>query len=149
MGLSFSVPNGTKIPPSLQNIYKEKKNEYKDWEIPQNGDLTKWAEQGVFLLNTTMTVREGQPLSHYGHGWEHFTDKVIEHINNTDKPKVWILWGSNARKKKDLISKNPKTLILESAHPSPLSAYRGFFGNNHFVKCNEFLKANGEKEIGW
>lgn len=151
-GIAFSVNPGVKIPPSLNNIYKEIAAEYKKIGIslnpPHSGDLTNWVEQGVFLLNTTLTVREGQPASHAKKGWEIFTDKVLQLINEKSTPVVFILWGDHARKKKFLIT-NPIHLILESAHPSPLSAYRGFFGCDHFLKCNEFLRENGEREICW
>lgn len=146
-GLCFSVKEGTALPPSLKNIFKELNAEYGISE-PTSGDLTGWAKQGVLLLNTTLTVREGRPQSHKGQGWEILTDKVISILNNKPTPTVFFLWGANARAKKQLIT-NPKHLVLESAHPSPLSAYNGFFGCNHFIKANEFLKANGLGEIDW
>ncbi len=147
MGLSFSVRENIQMPPSLLNIKKELENEGFDTSA-FSSDLTRWAEQGVLLMNTTLTVREHEALSHVGRGWEIFTDKCIEILNSSSSPKVFLLWGSNARSKKNMIT-NPVHLILESAHPSPLSAYRGFFGNNHFIRTNEFLKANGLTPIEW
>ena len=146
-GLCFSVKPGVKFPPSLNNIFKELYAEY-GINPPKAGELTGWAKQGVLLLNTTLTVREGQPASHKGHGWEILTDKIISCVNEKDEPVVFILWGGHARAKKALIT-NPRHLILESAHPSPLSAYNGFFGCNHFKTANEFLKKNGKDEINW
>lgn len=146
-GLCFSVKRGVEPPPSLKNIFKELNAEY-GMPIPDCGELTGWAKQGVLLLNTTLTVREGLPQSHKGQGWEILTDKIIEILNEKQSPVVFILWGSNARSKKKIIT-NPMHLILESAHPSPLSAYNGFFGCNHFVKANDFLRANGLNEIIW
>ena len=146
-GLCFSVKPGVKFPPSLQNIFKELYSEY-GIEAPKTGELTAWAKQGVLLLNTTLTVREGQPASHKGHGWEILTDKIISLVNEKTEPVVFILWGGHARAKKSLIT-NPKHLILESAHPSPLSAYNGFFGCNHFKLANEFLNKNSQKAIDW
>lgn len=140
MGLAFSVPNGVKKPPSLRNIYKEIEEEF-HVDMPESGDLTSWAKEGVFLLNNVLTVREGQANSHKGHGWELFTDNAIRYVNKIDRPICYMLWGNFARSKKELIT-NPKALILESAHPSPLSARRGFFGSNHFIAYNEFLKDN-------
>lgn len=147
MGLSFSVKEGTVEPPSLQNIKKEIENEGYDTSS-WSSDLTRWAKQGVLLLNTTLTVREHQALSHVGRGWEIFTDRCIEVLNSDNSPKVFLLWGSNARSKKKMIT-NPHHLVLESAHPSPLSAYRGFFGNNHFKKTNDFLIKHGFDAIRW
>lgn len=146
-GLAFSVKEGTALPPSLKNIYKELNT---DLGIPvsEKGDLTKWAEQGVLLLNTALTVRRGQANSHRGKGWEIFTDRIIEVMNEREKPVVFILWGANARAKTALIT-NPIHKILTCAHPSPLSAHNGFFGCRHFSKCNEFLKQNGIEEIDW
>ncbi|MDE5576997.1 MAG: uracil-DNA glycosylase [Oscillospiraceae bacterium] len=146
-GLCFSVQKGTAIPPSLQNIYKEI---YSDLGIPpaNHGYLKKWADSGVLLMNTVLTVREGQANSHRGMGWEIFTDRVIELLNQRDKPIVFLLWGGNAKQKMRLIT-NPNHLILQSAHPSPLSAYNGFFGCRHFSKANEFLTANGMTPIDW
>ena len=146
-GMCFSVKKGTPPPPSLQNIFKEINAEL-GLPIPPHGELTAWAQNGVLLLNTALTVREGQANSHRGHGWEIFTDKVIELLNKRDTPIVFLLWGGNARAKKNIIT-NPKHLILECAHPSPLSAHNGFFGCGHFVKANEFLKNNGIEPIDW
>lgn len=146
-GLSFSVQPGIEIPPSLANIYKEMHDDIGTY-IPDNGCLTKWAEQGVLLLNTVLTVRAHQAASHAGHGWEQFTDAVISAVNKEDRPIVFMLWGSPARKKKAMLD-NPKHLILEAPHPSPLSAYRGFFGSRPFSKANEFLRKNKIKEIDW
>ena len=146
-GLCFSVKSGTPPPPSLKNIFKELNSELGISE-PETGELVGWAKQGVLLLNTTLTVREASPQSHKGQGWEILTDKIIELINAKDSPVVFMLWGSNARAKKALIT-NSKHLILECAHPSPLSAYNGFFGCGHFIKANDFLEKNGEKKINW
>lgn len=146
-GLSFSVNKGIKIPPSLQNIYKELKDDL-GIKIPNNGFLEKWAEQGVLLLNTTLTVVEGNANSHQNIGWSNFTDYVILELNKKETPVVFILWGNNAISKEKLI-KNKSHLILKSVHPSPLSASRGFFGSRPFSKTNEFLKANGLEEIDW
>ena len=146
-GMSFSVKPGIKTPPSLQNMYKELNSELGCY-IPNNGYLLKWADQGVLLLNTSLTVREGAANSHKGKGWEQFTDAIIRAVNTQDRPIVYFLWGSNARSKKALIN-NPKHLVLEAVHPSPLSAYNGFFGCGHFAKANEFLRANGLEPIDW
>lgn len=146
-GLAFSVKEGIALPPSLKNIYKEL-NADLGIPIPEKGDLTKWAQQGVLLLNTALTVRRGQANSHKGKGWEIFTDRIIEVMNEREKPVVFILWGANARAKTALIT-NPVHKILTCAHPSPLSAHNGFFGCRHFSKCNEFLKQNGIDEIDW
>lgn len=146
-GLCFSVKKGTPPPPSLQNIYKEINTEL-GLPIPDHGELTEWAKSGVLLMNTVLTVREGQANSHRGHGWEIFTDKVIELLNKREQPIVFLLWGGNARSKAKLIT-NPKHLILQCAHPSPLSAYNGFFGCGHFIKANEFLKSQGIEPIDW
>ena len=146
-GLCFSVNKGIKVPPSLVNIYKEINSDL-GCNIPSHGNLTKWATQGVLLLNTIMSVRDSSPMSHSNKGWETFTDKVIQELNNDDTPKVFLLWGAPSRKKKTLIT-NPKHLILECAHPSPLSAYNGFFGCKHFSKTNEFLKRNNREVIDW
>lgn len=146
-GLAFSVKDGVALPPSLRNIYKELNTDL-GLPIPEKGDLTKWAEQGVLLLNTALTVRRGQANSHRGKGWEIFTDRIIEIMNEREKPVVFILWGANARAKTALIT-NPVHKILTCAHPSPLSAHNGFFGCRHFSKCNEFLKTNGIEEIDW
>lgn len=146
-GLSFSVQSGVALPPSLQNIYKELQT---DLGIPpaKTGDLTPWAKQGVLLLNTVLTVRGGIANSHKGKGWEEFTDRIITLLNEREKPMVFLLWGANARAKKALIS-NPSHLVLEAAHPSPLSAYNGFFGCRHFSKTNDFLVRTGQEPINW
>lgn len=146
-GLAFSVNPGVKIPPSLNNIYKELQDELGLY-IPDNGFLEKWAKQGVLLLNTVLTVRAHEANSHKGKGWEKFTDEVIKEVNESDSPVVFMLWGKPAQTKKKLIT-NPKHLVLETVHPSPLSVYRGFWGCGHFAKCNEFLKANNIPEIDW
>ena len=146
-GLSFSVLPVNDIPPSLQNIYKELHDDLGCY-IPNNGYLKKWADQGVLLLNTVLTVRAHQANSHQGHGWEQFTDAVIEAVNAQDRPIVIFLWGSPAQKKAKMLT-NPKHLVLKCPHPSPLSAYRGFFGCKHFSKANAFLKANGIEPIDW
>lgn len=147
MGLSFSVPKGQKIPPSLINIYKEIQSELGIPPKP-HGDLSAWAEQGVLLLNTSLTVREHQANSHKGRGWEQFTDAIIKKISDGKEKVVFFLWGANARSKKQLIDKS-KHLILECAHPSPLSAYNGFFGCGHFKKANEYLTLHGKTPIDW
>lgn len=146
-GLSFSVLPGVEPPPSLLNIFKELHDDL-GCTVPNNGCLKPWAEQGVLLLNTVLTVRAHAAGSHHGAGWEIFTDKIISLLNAREKPLAFILWGSPARRKKELIT-NPRHLILEAAHPSPLSAYRGFFGSKPFSKVNDWLKANGEKPINW
>ena len=146
-GLSFSVLPGVKTPPSLQNMYKELKDEY-GYDIPNNGYLKKWADQGVLLLNTVLTVKCGSANSHKGKGWENFTDAVIRAVNTQDRPIVYFLWGGNAKAKRSLIT-NPNHLVLETVHPSPLSAYNGFFGCGHFKKANEFLESHGVKGIDW
>ncbi len=147
MGLSFSVPKGIEIPPSLKNIYKEISSET-GFAMPNHGDLTGWATQGVLLLNTVLTVRKGQANSHKNKGWEAFTDGIIKKISEKKQNVVFLLWGANARSKKALID-TKKHLVLETVHPSPLSAYNGFFGSGHFVKTNEYLKANGQQTIDW
>lgn len=146
-GLCFSVNKGVKVPPSLVNIYKEINSDI-GCSIPSHGNLTKWANEGVLLLNTIMSVRDSHPMSHSNKGWEIFTDRVIRELNKDNSPKVFMLWGSPSRKKKDLIT-NPKHLILEAVHPSPLSAYNGYFGCKHFSSANKFLKDNGREEIDW
>lgn len=147
-GMSFSVlPSQPEIPPSLQNIYKEL-NEDCGCYIPNNGYLKKWADQGVLLLNTVLTVRAHQANSHQGQGWEKFTDAVINAVNAQDRPIVYLLWGRPAQSKIPMLT-NPKHLILKAPHPSPLSAYRGFFGCKHFSQANEFLEANGVEPIDW
>lgn len=147
-GLSFSVPEGTPPPPSLRNIYKELASDL-GVEAPLSGDLSRWAEQGVLLLNTGLTVYEGEAGSHRGFGWQHFTDAVIRAADTLPQNIVFILWGGDARKKTALLAKKENRFIIESAHPSPLSSYRGFFGSRPFSRCNEFLAARGEKEIEW
>ncbi|MCR5105502.1 MAG: uracil-DNA glycosylase [Eubacterium sp.] len=146
-GLSFSVKPGVQIPPSLQNIYKELETDCGCY-IPNNGYLVKWAEQGVLMLNAVLTVRAHQAASHQQKGWEKFTDAAIKVLNEQDRPIVYLLWGSFARSKKAMLD-NPKHLVLEAAHPSPLSAYKGFFGCKHFSKANAFLEQNGESPIDW
>ena len=146
-GLCFSVKKGVEIPPSLVNIYKELHDDL-GCSIPDHGYLKKWADQGVLLLNTVLTVRAHQANSHRGIGWEEFTDAAIKILNEQDRPMVFMLWGSPARAKKAMLT-NPKHLILETPHPSPLSAYRGFFGCRHFSKCNAFLIKNGLDPIDW
>lgn len=146
-GLSFSVKIGIQKPPSLVNIFTELKSDL-GIDPPNHGSLVSWAKEGVLLLNATLTVIKDCPRSHANKGWEIFTDEVIKLINQKNTPVVFILWGSDARSKKNLIT-NPKHLILESAHPSPLSAYRGFFGSKPFSKTNEFLVKNGIKPINW
>lgn len=147
MGLSFSVPKNKELPPSLKNIYKELKDDL-GVNPPDSGDLTAWAKQGVLLLNTVLTVRAGMANSHAGKGWEILTDDVIKKISGGRKNVVFILWGNNARSKKSLIDKS-KHLILESAHPSPLSAYNGFFNSKPFSKTNTYLSARGIEPIDW
>ena len=147
-GLAFSVPSDDKIPPSLVNIFKEIHNDIGCEMNFKNGDLTYLAKQGVFLLNTALTVRKGQPLSHRGKGWETFTDHVISILSERDKPMVFLLWGSNARSKKPLIDRT-RHLVLEAPHPSPLSAFAGFFGCKHFSKANAFLTKQGETPVDW
>ncbi len=147
-GLCFAVKPGVELPPSLVNIYKEIENEM---EVPmnyRNGYLVRWARQGVLLLNTVLTVEEHRANSHKDKGWEIFTDHVIEKLNQLDQPIVFLLWGANARSKQALLD-NPRHLILTSAHPSPLSVYRGFFGNGHFLKANQFLSEHGCAPIDW
>lgn len=146
-GMCFSVKKGTPPPPSLQNIFKELKADL-GIDPPNHGELTQWADNGVLLLNTVLTVREGQANSHRGMGWEHFTDRVIQLLNERQQPIVFLLWGGNARSKANLIT-NPQHLVLQCAHPSPLSAYNGFFGCRHFSKTNEFLTQHGMQPINW
>ncbi|RKP18542.1 uracil-DNA glycosylase [Rozella allomycis CSF55] len=148
MGLCFSVPMGTILPPSLKNIFKELKSEYSDFEIPNHGCLYGWAKQGVLLLNATLTVEAHKAYSHTKKGWEEFTDKIITCISNNRQNVVFMLWGGHAQQKEKLI-KSDCHCILKSAHPSPLSASRGFLGNNHFIKANEYLNQKGIKEIDW
>lgn len=146
-GLSFSVQKGVDIPPSLVNIYKELHDDL-GCTIPNHGCLTKWAEQGVLMLNTVLTVRAHQANSHKEIGWEQFTDAAIKVLAEQDRPMVFILWGRPAQRKKEMIH-NPKHLVLMSAHPSPLSAYRGFFGSHPFSRTNEYLEENGLAPIDW
>ncbi len=146
-GLAFSVKEGVKVPPSLRNIYKELKNEF-SYRIPNNGNLLPWAKEGVFLLNSVLTVEEGRAHSHKKIGWERFTDKTIELLSEKRESLVFILWGNAAIEKEKLINQR-KHLILKGVHPSPLSASRGFFGNNHFIKCNEYLEKKGIRKINW
>ena len=146
-GLSFSVSNEVLKPPSLKNIFKELESDLKI-PFPEVNSLKKWAKEGVLLLNAVLTVEEHKPTSHKDKGWEIFTDDVIKLLNKKETPIVFILWGNYARSKKKLIT-NPKHLVLESAHPSPFSAYNGFFGSKPFSKTNEFLKKNNIKEIDW
>lgn len=147
-GLCFSVPKDVPVPRSLMNIYKELREDISEFSIPSHGNLEKWAEQGVFLLNTTLTVRDGQPLSHHNKGWEIFTDCVIKTLSKKRDGLVFLLWGNNARAKESLIDSS-KHLILKAAHPSPLSASRGFFGCRHFSQANEFLKGHAQTPINW
>jgi len=147
-GLSFSVQKGITPPPSLKNIYKELKTDIAGFEIPATGDLTHWAEQGVLLLNATLTVRESNPASHQKKGWEEFTDTVIKTISDKKEGIVFILWGAYAQAKAALIDQT-KHHIIKSPHPSPFSADRGFFGSKPFSKTNEILKKEGKKEIDW
>ncbi len=146
-GLCFSVNDGVAFPPSLKNIFQEIHNET-GAAIPESGNLTRWAQQGVFLLNTCMSVRQHQAFSHSGHGWETFTDAVIQTLSQERDHLVFMLWGAPAGKKAAFIDRQ-KHLILQSAHPSPLSAYRGFLGNNHFNLCNEYLTRHGIEPIKW
>lgn len=145
-GMCFSVRDGVEPPPSLVNIFKELKSDM-GIDPPQSGNLTKWAQNGVLLLNTVLTVRAGQAGSHRNRGWEKLTDRIIQLLNDREKPMVFMLWGRPARQKAELIT-NPAHLILECAHPSPLSAYNGFFGCRHFSKASAFLKQNG-MEMDW
>ena len=146
-GLSFSVPQGIGIPPSLRNMYKELQSDLQ-FENPGHGDLTSWAKQGVLLLNTTLTVREKEAKSHAGQGWEIFTDRVIEILNESCEKLVFLLWGAHAQSKKKLIDEQ-KHCILEAVHPSPLSAHRGFLGCKHFSKANDYLVKTGQTPINW
>ena len=146
-GLCFSVNRGVKIPPSLLNIYKELKEDI-GMEIPSHGCLSSWASQGVLLLNTVLTVRDSQPNSHKGRGWEIFTDAVIKKLNEREKPMVFILWGANAKAKEVLLTNN-RHLILTGSHPSPLSAHTGFFGGAYFSRANRFLELENQEPINW
>jgi uracil-DNA glycosylase len=148
-GLCFSVNKGIPNPPSLRNIFQELKNEYGEkFIMPEHGCLSSWAQQGVFLLNNTLTVERGHPQSHANIGWDIFTEHVIKKINDNLDHIVFMLWGSPAQKKCKCVDEN-KHLILKTVHPSPLSAYRGFFGCQHFIKCNEYLEKNGKSPINW
>lgn len=146
-GYSFSVPRGQRIPPSLANIYKELSHEYQ-MPIQRSGDLSDWASQGVLLLNSILSVEQGKPMSHAHFGWQKFTDDILKVLNEQDQPIVFLLWGSQARKAKQFLT-NPNHLVLESPHPSPLSASKGFFGNGHFMRANEFLQAHGSTPVDW
>ncbi|WP_240419053.1 uracil-DNA glycosylase [Paenibacillus periandrae] len=146
-GLSFSVKPGVRQPPSLQNMLKELRDDL-GCTIPNNGYLVPWAEQGVLLLNTVLTVREGEANSHKGKGWERFTDQIIRKLNEREQPLVFILWGSNAQQKTQLIT-NERHCILRSVHPSPLSVHRGFYGSKPYSQTNEFLRSIGQTEIDW
>ena len=146
-GLCFSVQDGVELPPSLQNIYKELNSDLKI-PIAKTGDLTKWAKQGVLLLNSVLTVRKGQANSHKGKGWEQFTSAIINKLNEREKPIIFILWGNNAKSVAQNVNTN-KHFVLTAAHPSPLSAYNGFFGCKHFSKANEILNALNETPIDW
>ncbi len=147
-GLAFSVQKGVKPPPSLVNIYKELATDIDGFTVPEHGDLTAWAEQGVMLLNTVLTVEQGNAHSHAKLGWQHFTDAVIQTINSQNSGCVFILWGTHAQKKAKMIDKN-KHLVLEGPHPSPLSAYRGFFGCQHFSKANDWLRTRDKAPVSW
>ncbi len=147
MGMCFSVKPRVPLPKSLINIYKEIEDDL-HIKMGTSGNLIPWAMQGVLLINSVMTVRQNQPNSHAGQGWEIFTDHVIQKLDSLDQPMVFLLWGRNARNKKELL-RNPKHLVLEAAHPSPLSAYNGFFGCRHFSKTNQFLMDHGIAEINW
>ncbi len=147
-GLSFSVPAGCKFPPSLRNMFKQLSQEIDDYQIPLSGDLTIWAKQGVLLLNTVLTVSQGQAHSHAGQGWETFTDRIIRHVSDSTAGCVFLLWGAHAIKKRVLISSD-KHHILTAPHPSPLSAHRGFFGCNHFTQANNLLMSENKTPISW
>ena len=146
-GLSFSVRDGVTVPPSLKNIYKEMNSDV-DFSIPDSGNLTKWAENGILLLNTTLTVEAGKPNSHKDIGWQVFTDRIIEVLNEREKPMVFMLWGANAKSKVPVIT-NGNHLILTAAHPSPFSAHSGFFGCKHFSLANRFLEEKGISRIDY
>lgn len=147
-GLSFSVPEGVRPPPSLKNIYKEIKNNYPEFEIPNSGNLTHWAKQGVFLLNAMLTVQASKPASHQKIGWQNFTDAVIKTLSEKRESIVFMLWGKFAQSKATLIDVN-KHLVLTSSHPSPYSVQYGFFGNKHFIKANEYLAEKGNDIVSW
>lgn len=147
-GLAFSVQKGVTVPPSLRSIYKELKNDIEGFTIPDHGELTKWADEGVLLLNATLTVRKGEPASHHNKGWEKFTDQAIIELSEKKKGIIFLLWGKNAQAKIPLIDAN-KHFILKAAHPSPYSAEHGFFGCRHFSKTNQLLKEQGLEPIDW
>ena len=147
-GLSFSVQKGVQFPPSLQNVFKELMAEFKDFKYPSHGDLSQWADQGILLLNAALTVEANKAGSHQKKGWETFTDKVIQTISEKKSGIIFLLWGKFAQAKTNLIDQN-KHHVLMSAHPSPFSAYSGFFGNGHFKKVNELLESEGKKGIVW
>jgi uracil-DNA glycosylase len=147
-GLSFSVKEGVKFPPSLRNMFKAIALDYPDTVLPQHGDLTAWAQQGVLLLNTVLTVEQGKAHSHASWGWETFTDTVIKKVSEATEHVVFLLWGSHAQKKIPLID-GTKHYILTAPHPSPLSAHRGFFDANHFKKANDYLQQHGRQPIKW
>lgn len=146
-GLCFSVNKGVTIPPSLVNIYKEIENDL-GIKMPGHGCLADWAKQGVLLLNTVLTVRRGQANSHKGKGWEIFTDRIVEILNQRQKPMVFILWGANAKSKTELIT-NKEHMVITGAHPSPLSAWKGFFGGRYFSKANRYLEITGQEPVDW
>ena len=146
-GLCFSVNKGVTIPPSLVNIYKEIENDL-GIKMPGHGYLADWAKQGVLLLNTVLTVRRGQANSHKGKGWEIFTDRIVEILNQRQKPMVFILWGANAKSKTELIT-NKEHMVITGAHPSPLSAWKGFFGGRYFSKANRYLEITGQERVDW
>lgn len=147
-GLSFSVPDDVKVPPSLRNMYKELANSLDDYTIPESGNLTHWAEQGVLLLNSVLTVEKSNAGSHAKQGWETFTDNLIKHLNDSQSDVIFLLWGSYAHKKGRLIDSD-KHRVLKSTHPSPLSAYRGFLGCGHFREANSILTTLGKNKINW
>ncbi len=148
-GLCFSVKPGIETPPSLQNIYKELQEDIPGFHIPNNGSLIKWADQGVFLLNTLLTVEAHKAFSHKDFGWQEFTDATIRILDQQEQPMVFLLWGKPAQEKAKLLHENENHLVLMAPHPSPLSAYRGFFGCKHFSKTNEFLVSHGLEPIDW
>ena len=147
-GLSFSVPKGIVIPPSLRNIFKELQSDDEGFSSPEHGNLVSWANQGVLLLNSVLTVEKNSPASHANQGWEKFTDQVIKILSSHKNNLVFILWGAYANKKSELIDSN-KHLILSAPHPSPFSAYKGFFGSRHFSKTNSYLKSTNQENIDW
>jgi uracil-DNA glycosylase len=147
-GLCFSVVMGAKQPPSLKNIFKELRSEYQSFQVPDHGNLEKWAKQGVLMINTTLTVRAHDAMSHAGQGWEEFTDATIRALSEKKEKMIFLLWGRHARTKKVIIDSN-KHVILEAAHPSPFSANNGFFGCNHFQQVNDILKKLGKQQIDW